>query len=71
MANKPGLFGGIALIAGTAIGAGMLALPCATYSLGFIPAALLLVLTWFFMTQTAFYFLEVNLNSKISNANIE
>lgn len=37
------LLGSVALIAGTAIGAGMLALPVATASMGFIPSSILFV----------------------------
>ncbi|TXI39797.1 MAG: tyrosine transporter [Nitrosomonas sp.] len=53
--------GGILLVAGTAIGAGMLALPVSTGLAGFLPAQILFVLCWLFMTYTAFLILEVNL----------
>ncbi len=55
------LFGGILLVVGTAIGAGMLALPIATAQLGFWSSILLLVTCWGIMTACAFLFLEVNL----------
>jgi tyrosine-specific transport protein len=55
------LFGGILLIVGTAIGAGMLALPVTTAPGGFLGAALLLISCWIVMTFTAFLILEVNL----------
>lgn len=53
-------FGGILLVAGTAIGAAMLALPVSTGLAGFFPAALLFIVGWMFMTYTAFLLLEVN-----------
>jgi len=55
------LLGGILLVAGTAIGAGMLALPVVTGLAGFIPALLLFFFFWLFMTYTALLMLEVNL----------
>jgi len=53
--------GGVLLVAGTTIGAGMLALPLATGFAGFLPALLLLIVYWAFMTYTAMLFLEANL----------
>lgn len=55
------LFGGILLIVGTTIGAGMLALPIATAQLGFWTSVGMLVGCWAIMTLCAFLFLEVNL----------
>lgn len=55
------LIGGILLIVGTAIGAGMLALPIAAAEVGFWHATLLLFISWFIMTASAFLILEVNL----------
>lgn len=55
------LLGGILLIVGTTIGAGMLALPVATAQLGFWGSIVLLVGCWSIMTTCAFLFLEVNL----------
>lgn len=55
------LFGGVLLVVGTTIGAGMLALPVATAELGFWGSTLLLVASWAIMTLCAFLFLEVNL----------
>lgn len=55
------LFGGILLVVGTTIGAGMLALPVATAQLGFWGSMVLLVACWGIMTASAFLFLEVNL----------
>ncbi len=53
--------GGVALIASTAIGAAILALPVATAHLGFIQTSLLFLLCWVFMTLGALYVLEANL----------
>ena len=55
------LIGGILLVAGTTIGAGMLALPVVTGMAGLLPTVLLFVLFWIFMTYTALLMLEVNL----------
>jgi len=53
--------GGVLLVVGTTIGAGMLALPVATAELGFWGSIVLLVSSWAIMTASAFLFLEVNL----------
>lgn len=55
------LIGGILLVVGTTIGAGMLALPIATAQLGFWGSIVLLVISWAIMTASTFVFLEVNL----------
>jgi tyrosine-specific transport protein len=55
--------GAILLVAGTTIGAGMLALPITTGLAGFFPSLLLMTLIWLFMLLTAFYLLEVNLHT--------
>ena len=55
------LLGGILLIVGTTIGAGILALPVATAQLGFWGSLVLLIGSWAVMTTCAFLFLEVNL----------
>lgn len=55
------LIGGILLIVGTAIGAGMLALPIAAAEVGFWHSTILLLISWFIMTSAALLILEVNL----------
>ena len=55
------LWGGILLIAGTSIGAGMLGLPIATAQAGFLNSSLLFIFCWILMTFTALLTLEVNL----------
>jgi tyrosine-specific transport protein len=59
--NKNKMIGGILLVSGTAIGAGMLALPISTASSGFIPSTFAFLLCWFFMTVAALLLLEANL----------
>lgn len=55
------LIGGILLIAGTTIGAGMLALPISTGLGGFFPAVLYFLLFWIYMTFTGLLTLEANM----------
>lgn len=55
------LVGGILLVIGSTIGAGILALPVATAELGFWGSLVLLTSAWFIMTICAFLILEVNL----------
>ena len=52
--------GGILLVAGTTIGAGMLALPVMSSFVGFFPSILIFLLCWGVMLATAFFFLDVN-----------
>jgi len=53
--------GGVLLIVGTSIGAGMLALPIVTAASGFVASSLMLLVCWTIMTFGAFLLLEVNL----------
>lgn len=53
--------GGVALIAGTAIGAAVLALPVATAHLGFAQTTVIYIVCWLFMTLGALFLLESNL----------
>lgn len=55
------LFGGILLVTGTSIGAGMLALPVISSFAGFIPSFVLLVICWLFLFGTSLLLLDVNL----------
>jgi tyrosine-specific transport protein len=55
------VFGAILLLAGTCIGAGMLALPVSTAPMGFFYALLLLFLAWWFMAYTGYLVVEANL----------
>lgn len=55
------LFGGILLVSGTSIGAGMLALPVISSFAGFLPSFILLAICWLFLFTTALILLDVNL----------
>lgn len=61
------IVGSIAFVAGTAIGAGMLALPMATAALGVIPALLLMVVIWAVSAYTSLLMLEINLRSGVGD----
>lgn len=61
------ILGSIAIVAGTAIGAGMLALPLATAALGIIPAILLMVVIWAVSAYTSLLMLEINLRSGVGD----
>ncbi len=54
------VFGGILLIGGCCIGAGMLGLPILTGLVGFFPSLILFAITAFFMTMTGLMLVEVN-----------
>lgn len=55
------ILGGMLLVVGTSIGGGMLALPVATATLGFMGATAFLITAWALMTYGALLLLEVNL----------
>ncbi|WP_076416548.1 aromatic amino acid transport family protein [Shewanella sp. UCD-KL12] len=61
------MLGSIAIVAGTAIGGGMLALPLATASLGTIPAFLLLITIWGISIYTSLLMLEINLRTGVGD----
>jgi tyrosine-specific transport protein len=52
--------GGVLLVAGTTIGAGMLALPVMSSFVGFMPSIAIFLLCWGVMLATAFFFLDAN-----------
>lgn len=58
--KKGSVLGGMLLIAGSCIGAGMLALPIVTGLSGFFPSLGMFFLAWLFMTATALLLVEVN-----------
>ena len=58
---KGSVAGGVLLIGGTCIGAGMLGLPVMTAAAGFYPTIGAFLLVWFFMTCSALAYLEVSL----------
>lgn len=60
-ASAQRFFGGILLVSGTAIGAGMLALPVISSFGGFFPSWIILFLCWGFLYSTSLLLLDVNL----------
>lgn len=61
MSQKNGsLLGGMLLIAGSCVGAGMLGLPILTGLAGFGPACFMFCVAWLFMLLTAFLLVEMN-----------
>ena len=58
----PSLLGGAMIIAGTAIGAGMLANPTSTAGVWFVGSVGVLLYTWFCMTTSGLMLLEANLH---------
>ncbi|MGM0440271.1 MAG: amino acid permease [Chlamydiota bacterium] len=59
--TPPSLINGIFLIAGTSIGAGMLAIPLLTGLAGFLPCIIINLICWLFMFCTGLFFLEATL----------
>jgi tyrosine-specific transport protein len=60
MSNSSGsCFGGMLLILGSCVGAGMLGLPIQTGLEGFLPSVLAFLIVWGFMTLSGFYLIEV------------
>lgn len=60
--KHPSLLGGIMIIAGGTIGAGMLANPISTSGVWFIGSILILIYTWFCMMSSGLMLLEANLH---------
>lgn len=60
MSKSGSVLGGILLITGSCVGAGMLGLPIQTGLSGFFPSILAFVLVWSFMALTGFLLLEAN-----------
>ena len=60
MQKQASLLGGAMIIAGTVIGAGMLANPTATSGVWFVGSLLVLAYTWFSMLSSGLMILEVN-----------
>lgn len=70
LTRDPGsLPGAIALVAGTTVGAGMLALPTVCQSSGIVPSTTALVLCWGYMLGTGLLLLEVNLDAMRATGN--
>ncbi len=58
--SKGRIFGGVLLVAGCCIGAGMLGLPVLSAEAGFYPSLVMFLVCWLFMLTTSFLLLEVN-----------
>jgi tyrosine-specific transport protein len=59
--QKSSFLGGALILAGTSIGAAMLALPMTSISFGFYSSLVLLIALWVFMTLAGFIILELSL----------
>lgn len=60
MSKSGSVLGGILLISGSCIGAGMLGLPIQTGLSGFLPSMISFLIVWSFMTLSGFMLLEAN-----------
>lgn len=60
--KQPSLLGGVMIIAGGTVGAGMLANPTSTAGVWFIGSIAVLLYTWFCMTTSGLMLLEANLH---------
>lgn len=56
------VFGGASLVAGTMVGAGILALPAATADVGFIPSTGAMGIGWLYMTMSGLLIAELSIN---------
>ncbi|KAK4275785.1 hypothetical protein QN277_018810 [Acacia crassicarpa] len=62
--REPGsLSSAILLVAGTTVGAGILAIPTVTQEAGFLASAVVCILCWVFMVVTGLLIAEVNINT--------
>ncbi|GAB5370193.1 hypothetical protein AAMO2058_001471600 [Amorphochlora amoebiformis] len=67
--HSPGsVLGASALVAGTTVGAGVLALPAVTLPSGFLPSTLVLSLCWMYMISSGLLFAETYLNALMATA---
>ena len=62
-APSSSLLGSIALVAGTTVGAGILALPAKTLAAGFVPTSVALLVSWVYMASSGVLMAEVNVNT--------
>uniref|UniRef100_A0A7S0L3X4 Amino acid transporter transmembrane domain-containing protein n=1 Tax=Coccolithus braarudii TaxID=221442 RepID=A0A7S0L3X4_9EUKA len=58
------LLGATALVAGTTVGAGILALPAKTLAAGFAPSTAALLCAWLYMASSGLLIAEVNVNTR-------
>ncbi|VDR24430.1 Tryptophan permease [Raoultella terrigena] len=67
-ASRPSLIGGVVIIGGTIIGAGMFSLPVVMSGAWFFWSLAALVFTWFCMLHSGLMILEANLNYRIGSS---
>lgn len=65
--KEPSLFGAAVLVAGTTVGAGILALPAVTQPVGFAPSSVGLLIAWLYMAATGLLIAEVALADMASS----
>ncbi|KAE9592474.1 putative amino acid/polyamine transporter 2 [Lupinus albus] len=58
--KKGTVFGAVALVIGTCIGSGILALPEKAYPAGFLPSSISVIVCWFFLLIEALLLVEIN-----------
>lgn len=68
MRKTPSIFGGVMIIGGTIIGAGMFSLPVVMSGAWFFWSMVALVFTWFCMLHSGLMILEANLNYRIGSS---
>lgn len=61
------VLGAAALVAGTTVGAGILAMPTATAAAGFLPSSAALGIAWFYMTISGLLIAELTLNRIVTS----
>ncbi|KAF7049687.1 hypothetical protein CFC21_058181 [Triticum aestivum] len=61
-ANRGSVAGAVALIVGTSIGSGILAVPQSTAPAGFVPSAVCMVVCWAFLVAEALLIAEINVH---------
>ena len=66
--KTPSIFGGVMIIGGTIIGAGMFSLPVVMSGAWFFWSMVALVFTWFCMLHSGLMILEANLNYRIGSS---
>lgn len=62
--SQGSVLGGVLLVSGCCIGAGMLGLPVLSALAGFFPSFIMFLISWLYMTTTALLLLEVTLSFK-------
>jgi len=68
--KEPSLASSVVLVAGTTVGAGILALPAVTQPVGFVPSSAGLLLAWLYMASTGLLIAEVALSDMASSGKV-